>query len=333
MALRDAGEDATRAPRSWATARWRWAASAITTRRSPKPGRRSNWRPTAPPPPRAGLRALFRRPRVRCHRADRAGARDRSVLRAGAQDAGAGPGGCRQGRRRPSTCCSARCARIRSTATPSCSSPSSISSAERFAAGARDAGALPQGGARRCAGAQQPGPGAARPQALRRGAAGAQARLAACDRRSAGADQSRRACWSISAGQPKPARCTSMPCAACRAIRGCWPITASAWPPWASATGRARRSTTRWRPIPTMPRHWRHARASTHERRRRSPGRGQSAASPRRRRPRAGRPADVTLVAVSKTHGADRVRELLDAGQRVFGENRVQEARGEVSRP
>lgn len=36
--------------------------------------------------------------------------------------------------------------------------------------------------------------------------------------------------------------------------------------------------------------------------------------------------ADVTLVAVSKTHGTDRVRELLDAGQRVFGENRVQEA-------
>jgi PLP dependent protein len=37
-------------------------------------------------------------------------------------------------------------------------------------------------------------------------------------------------------------------------------------------------------------------------------------------------PAAVTLVAVSKTHGADRVRELLDTGQRVFGENRVQEA-------
>ncbi len=36
--------------------------------------------------------------------------------------------------------------------------------------------------------------------------------------------------------------------------------------------------------------------------------------------------ADVTLVAVSKTHGADKVRELLAAGQRVFGENRVQEA-------
>ena len=36
--------------------------------------------------------------------------------------------------------------------------------------------------------------------------------------------------------------------------------------------------------------------------------------------------ANVTLVAVSKMHGAERVRELLDAGQRVFGENRVQEA-------
>lgn len=37
-------------------------------------------------------------------------------------------------------------------------------------------------------------------------------------------------------------------------------------------------------------------------------------------------PADVTLVAVSKTHGADRVRELLAAGHRIFAENRVQEA-------
>jgi len=37
-------------------------------------------------------------------------------------------------------------------------------------------------------------------------------------------------------------------------------------------------------------------------------------------------PAGVTLVAVSKTHRADRVRELLAVGQRVFGENRVQEA-------
>ena len=37
-------------------------------------------------------------------------------------------------------------------------------------------------------------------------------------------------------------------------------------------------------------------------------------------------PAAVTLVAVSKTHGAERVQELIEAGQRVFGENRVQEA-------
>src|SRR5215471_4121305 len=39
-------------------------------------------------------------------------------------------------------------------------------------------------------------------------------------------------------------------------------------------------------------------------------------------------PASVILVAVSKTHGAERVRELLIAGHRVFGENRVQEAEG-----
>ncbi len=37
-------------------------------------------------------------------------------------------------------------------------------------------------------------------------------------------------------------------------------------------------------------------------------------------------PAGVTLVAVSKTHGADAVAEAIAAGQRVFGENRVQEA-------
>ena len=41
-------------------------------------------------------------------------------------------------------------------------------------------------------------------------------------------------------------------------------------------------------------------------------------------------PATVTLVAVSKTHGADMVREMLQAGQRVFGENRVQEAEEKV---
>jgi PLP dependent protein len=41
----------------------------------------------------------------------------------------------------------------------------------------------------------------------------------------------------------------------------------------------------------------------------------------------AGRPADaVTLVAVSKTHPIDAVRAALKAGQRIFGENRVQEA-------
>jgi pyridoxal phosphate enzyme (YggS family) len=42
---------------------------------------------------------------------------------------------------------------------------------------------------------------------------------------------------------------------------------------------------------------------------------------------RAGREeGDVTLVAVSKTQGADAVREAFAAGVRVFGENRVQEA-------
>lgn len=35
---------------------------------------------------------------------------------------------------------------------------------------------------------------------------------------------------------------------------------------------------------------------------------------------------DVTLIAVSKTHSANRIKPLIDAGQRVFGENRVQEA-------
>jgi pyridoxal phosphate enzyme (YggS family) len=37
-------------------------------------------------------------------------------------------------------------------------------------------------------------------------------------------------------------------------------------------------------------------------------------------------PDDVTLIAVSKTQGADAIQPLIDAGQRVFGENRVQEA-------
>jgi PLP dependent protein len=36
--------------------------------------------------------------------------------------------------------------------------------------------------------------------------------------------------------------------------------------------------------------------------------------------------SDVTLIAVSKTHGVDAVERALTAGQRHFGENRVQEA-------
>ncbi|MGQ2904067.1 MAG: YggS family pyridoxal phosphate-dependent enzyme [Neoaquamicrobium sediminum] len=41
----------------------------------------------------------------------------------------------------------------------------------------------------------------------------------------------------------------------------------------------------------------------------------------------AGRPAGaVTLVAVSKTFDAEAIRPVIEAGQRVFGENRVQEA-------
>jgi pyridoxal phosphate enzyme (YggS family) len=43
----------------------------------------------------------------------------------------------------------------------------------------------------------------------------------------------------------------------------------------------------------------------------------------------AGRTPDaVTLIAVSKTHGPEAIEPLLEAGQRVFGENRVQEAQG-----
>ncbi len=37
-------------------------------------------------------------------------------------------------------------------------------------------------------------------------------------------------------------------------------------------------------------------------------------------------PEDITLIAVSKTHPAEAIQPLIDAGQRVFGENRVQEA-------
>ena len=39
-------------------------------------------------------------------------------------------------------------------------------------------------------------------------------------------------------------------------------------------------------------------------------------------------PASVTLIAVSKTFAADEIAPVIAAGQRVFGENRVQEAKG-----
>ena len=39
---------------------------------------------------------------------------------------------------------------------------------------------------------------------------------------------------------------------------------------------------------------------------------------------------DIVLVAISKTHPAEKVREAIDAGQTVFGESRVQEARAKI---
>src|SRR5260370_26629041 len=41
-------------------------------------------------------------------------------------------------------------------------------------------------------------------------------------------------------------------------------------------------------------------------------------------------PDDVQLVANSKTHGAQRIREAVEAGQNLFGESRVQEARAKI---
>jgi hypothetical protein len=47
---------------------------------------------------------------------------------------------------------------------------------------------------------------------------------------------------------------------------------------------------------------------------------------------RAGRnPADITLIAVSKTFDADHVRAAWEAGQRDFGENKVQEAERKIA--
>ena len=46
---------------------------------------------------------------------------------------------------------------------------------------------------------------------------------------------------------------------------------------------------------------------------------------------KSGRSADdVALVAITKTHRADKVREAIEAGQTLFGESRVQEARAKI---
>ena len=42
------------------------------------------------------------------------------------------------------------------------------------------------------------------------------------------------------------------------------------------------------------------------------------------------KPGSTKLVAVSKTHSVERVRALVDEGQLVFGENRVQEAKKKI---
>jgi pyridoxal phosphate enzyme (YggS family) len=46
---------------------------------------------------------------------------------------------------------------------------------------------------------------------------------------------------------------------------------------------------------------------------------------------KAGRTAgDIELVAITKTHPAEKVRETIEAGQTLFGESRVQEARAKI---
>ena len=46
---------------------------------------------------------------------------------------------------------------------------------------------------------------------------------------------------------------------------------------------------------------------------------------------RSGRPAgSVELIAVSKTHPPEMIRQAVDADQRLFGENRVQEAKAKI---
>ena len=41
--------------------------------------------------------------------------------------------------------------------------------------------------------------------------------------------------------------------------------------------------------------------------------------------------AEIKLVAVSKTHGAETIKEAIEAGATVFGENKVQEAEGKIN--
>src|SRR5437764_15304005 len=41
-------------------------------------------------------------------------------------------------------------------------------------------------------------------------------------------------------------------------------------------------------------------------------------------------PDDIELVAISKTHEAEKVRAAFEAGQQLFGESRVQEARVKI---
>jgi PLP dependent protein len=43
------------------------------------------------------------------------------------------------------------------------------------------------------------------------------------------------------------------------------------------------------------------------------------------------RPEEIALMAVTKTHPAERIREVYDAGLRLFGENRVQEFSGKAA--
>ncbi len=49
---------------------------------------------------------------------------------------------------------------------------------------------------------------------------------------------------------------------------------------------------------------------------------------------RAGRSAEeIALLAVSKTHAAEKVQAAAEAGQILFGESRVQEARSKIPAP